>query len=277
MKEQVEKVGGGLEQIFKDIDDISDMEEGYEDEYEDDYDDEEGIEIMEMTDENLTSMFETEVDSNPEFEEKLRSLTGSLEVINSLGFGDSGNIILKKTAKGRELVPVSQIVGYRIKNIGETDIEYLTEIWGETDEGVYDSEKISKVLKPGKFMDITRQYMTMFCSIPEISFTLSNGIMVKGSGYRTAETIKDQLESFYFKFKRGEDGVLKRVNDAGVKINVGEKVGDKWVVKSEFTETFGFLNNVKESDRGEGSKKSKLTKQELEANYINKMVVSAGL
>ena len=217
--------------------------------------------------------------SDPTFNAKLRSLSGALEVINTLGFGDSGNIVVdkaKSTKDDKELVVTSQIIGYRFKNIGKTPVKYRTETWAQGADGKFVATNTEKTLAPGATCDLSRQFTTMFCAQPEISFQLANGKIIKGS--KGNKSIKDELESYYFKFNKGENGETKQVNDDSIKLNVGQKVGDKWVVKPEFVEAFGFLNNPKDNAKG-GRKGTgdKYNAQDLAANFVNKLIADAGL
>ncbi len=219
------------------------------------------------------------VASDPSFMDRLRRLSASVEVVNSLGFGDSGNIIVDKAASSktdRKLAVTSAIVGYRIANVGEEPIKYTTEVWAQGEDGKYVPTRAEKVLVPGGTADLTRQYMTMFCAQPEISFQLANGKIIKGSGSKGDKGIKAELESYYFSFSKDENGNKKQINDDDVKLNVGEKVGDKWVVKAEFVETFGFLNNPKESGRAgrKAGSGERFTAQDVAANYVCKMLQS---
>lgn len=137
---------------------------------------------------------------------------------------------------------------------------------------------MEKEVKPGEQVDLTRQYMTMLCAKPEISLTLANGKVIRGSRAKSASTLKEELESYYFRFDRDEKGKLKQINDEGVKINVGNKVKGAWVVKDEFVETFGYLNNgSKRKTNGGTKKKDQFTKQDMEANYIAKRLQEAGM
>ncbi len=217
------------------------------------------------------------VDSN--YLNKRNSLSESLEVVNSLCFGNSGNIVVDKSKKSeRELVATSQIVGYSVKNTGKQDIIYQTEDWKQDENGEYIGTKVEKTLKPGKLTAVTRQYMTMMCARPEISFSLANGKIIRGSGATSAKSVKEILESYYFRFNKDENGVTKQINDEGIKINISEKVDGKWIVKKEYVETFGYLNNeLKEREKDGKGGKEKYNSQELEANYINKLIEEAGL
>lgn len=221
------------------------------------------------------------VASDPDFVTRVRKLSGSVEVLNSLGFGDSGNIIVDKTKStkdNRTLAVTSAIVGYRISNIGTEPIKYVTEVWTPDETGKYVPTKTEKVLAPGSYADLTRQYMTMFCAQPEISFQLANGKIIKGSGAKGDKNLKAELESYYFAFAKDADGNKKQINDDDVKLNVGEKVGEKWVVKAEFVEAFGFLNNPKEGGKaGRKPAGEKFNAQDISANFVRQMIENDGM
>lgn len=220
---------------------------------------------------------------DPEYKEKIGRLSNSVAVVNSLGFGEKGNIIVDKSKKkedgdARDLVVTSQIVGYKVENIGTEPIKYQTETWAQGEDGKFVPSKTEKTLAPGQTADFTRQYMTMFCAQPEISFQLANGKIIKGSNKNKG--IKAELESYYFRFDKEEDGTKKQVNDDSIKLNVGEKDAEgKWVVKPEYVETFGFLNNPEEGKKGGRTKGegSKFSAQDLAANYIHRLISEQGL
>lgn len=211
--------------------------------------------------------------------DRVRSLSMSVEVVNSLGYGDGGNIVIdkeKSTKDNRALTTTSKIIGYRIRNIGTTPIKYQTEDWAQGEDGLWVATRTEKVLGAGETADITRQFMTMFASIPEISFQLANGKIVRGSGNgKKHDDIKAELEAYYFSFNRSED---KQINDDEVKLNVAEKdATGAWVVKPEFATVFGYLNNPKTS--GKPGKKAagtkdglKLNSSDMAANYVRNLI-----
>lgn len=231
--------------------------------------------------EDMKAAFKTDVLADPEVAGRVRKFSAMLEVSNSLGFGDSGNIIVdrtKSTKDKRELATTSAIVGYRVHNIGDMSVKYLTESYSQDETGKWVATKVEKQLNPGEYADLSRQYMTMFCSIPEISFQLANGKIIKGSGAKGDKGIKAELESYYFAFSKDETGTKKQINDDEVKLNVGEKGPDgKWVVKQEFVETFGWLNNPSEKAKA-GRKPSgeKWSAQDIAANWVRKMIENEG-
>lgn len=213
------------------------------------------------------------------FNERLRTLSNSLEVVNSLGFGEKGNIVVdttKSTDDKRALTPTSTIMGYRIRNIGSQPIPYQTEIWQKNPEtGKYEGSLVDQMLAPGATADLSREYMTRFCAQPEISFQLANGKVVRGSGGKGGKTgLKEELEAYYFTFAKGGDGPHKQVNSDEVKLNIGERGEDgKWHVKPEFIETFGYLENIKEGGRTSKRGSSKpYTASDLAANYVMQMI-----
>lgn len=230
----------------------------------------------------MKAEFRRELQENANFANILRTLSNSVEVVNSLGFGDSGNIVVDKsktTKDGRALAVTSAIVGYRVANVGTEPIKYITESWAKDETGKYVPTKTEKVLAPGGYADLTRQYMTMFCAQPEISFQLKNGKIIKGSGSKGEKGIKAELESYYFAFSKDADGNKKQINDDDVKLNVGVKNDEgKWVVKPEFEETFGFLNNVREATKtSRKAKGEEFNAQDVAANYVFKMIKDSGM
>ncbi len=226
----------------------------------------------------MTQALKETVNTDPNYLAQLGRLSKSVQVVNTLGFGDSGNIIVDPASKGkpkeeRELQGTSRIVGYRIANIGTEDIAYSTEEY--TLEGdVYVGKRVQKTLAVGKTANLTRKAMTAFCAQPAISFQLANGKIVRGSGTVRKDDIEGELEAYYFSF---DDKNIK-VNSDDVKINVAakKKVGDKdvWLVKKEFLPEFGYLNNPKTpGKRGRGpSNAQKFTAQDAAANYVNRLL-----
>lgn len=220
------------------------------------------------------------ISSDPTFMERIHSLSQAIEVVNSLGFGDNGNIIVDKTKSSKDnrvLTTTSVIVGYRVRNIGDAPVPYTTEVWAQNAEGVYEPQKVEKVMAPGAYADLTRQYMTMFCAQPEISFQLANGKVIRGAGNKASRgDIKAELEAYYFSFDK--DAGLQ-INSDEVKLNVGEKGADgKWVVRPEFVETFGYLNNAPvKAGRARKEGGQKFNASDLAANYVMQMLKDASL
>jgi len=214
------------------------------------------------------------VQTNPDFASKLRRLSNSVRVVNTLGYGKNGNIVVDKSASadGRALKPTSAICGYIIENIGSEAIEYTTEDFAQDETGKFVGTVVKKTLAPGQKVALTRQYMTMFCATPEISFTLANGKIVSSSK-KNAKTLKEELSAYYFSFNKDENGNALQVNDDEVKLSVDDADGK---VKPEYVTTFGYLNNPKEG-RAARAKGTKFTTQDLAANYINKMLQEQGV
>lgn len=232
----------------------------------------------------MSQLLKETINTDPTFQTKVRSLSERLSVVNTLGYGEGGNIIVDEATKNlpkdqRKLVTTSQIVGYRVANTGDQPIKYLTEEFTKNAEGVYEGQRVEKVMAAGEQVDFTRKYMTIFCAQPEISFQLSNGKIVRGSGSVKPGDIDGELEAHYFSFN---DKNIK-VNSDTMKLNVAakKKAADgtaKWVVKPEFEKTFGYLNNAKATGkRGRGpSTTSKYTTQDMAANYINRLLQESG-
>lgn len=213
------------------------------------------------------------ISEDPTFQAKLRSLSKDIMVVECLGFGDKGNIVVDKKAANRTIVNTARIVGYRVKNTGKTPMKYLTEKWTLGADGKYVSQKIEKTLTPGGTADLNRQHMTMFCTQPEISFTLQNGRMTRGSAQsKGILDAKAEFEAYYFAFTKDEKGNAMEVNSDEVKMNIGVKdAAGKWTVKPEFVETFGYLNNPKESNAKRAKTPDGITVQDIAANWMRKL------
>ena len=207
------------------------------------------------------------INSDNTFAEKLRRLSESLKVVNTLGFGTSGNIVVDKSAKaeGRQLKPTSQIVGYAVQNIGSEAIAYQTEKFAADENGKFVGTVVEKTLAPGETINLSRKYMTMLCARAEISFTLSNGKIVASS--KKTKTLDEQLSAYYFTFDKDENGYKPEVNDDEVKLSIDVD----GTVKPEYVEDFGYLNNPKEA-KTPRAKGTKLTVQDFAANYINSLI-----
>lgn len=209
--------------------------------------------------------------SDPSFAQRVKTLSKSLEVVNSLGFGENGNIVLDHSSTEKKLLATSAIVGYRVRNIGNTDIQYKTAVCTKDANGTFVAEPQDAVLKPGATADLTRQYMTMLCAIPEISFELANGRVLVGSGSKTEKGVKGQLESYYFSFNKDEG---KTINDDTVKLAVAAKVDGRWVVKPEYEATFGLLNNPKTVSKARAAKETKKYDASVAAaNYVMRVIM----
>lgn len=210
------------------------------------------------------------VASNPNFAQELHTLSNSVKVINTLGYGKGGNIVVdkaKSTADNRALKQTSAICGYIVENCGSEPITYKTEEYTQDETGKFVGSVVVKTMQPGERVQLTRQYMTMFCAQPAISFTLANGKIVSSSK-KNAKSVKEELSAYYFSFNKSEDGSALQVNDDEVKLSVDDADGK---VKPEYVKTFGYLNNPKEG-RAARAKGAKFTTQDLAANYINKML-----
>ena len=214
------------------------------------------------------------VQTQPDFAKKLRRLSNSIKVVNTLGHGKDGNIVVDKSVagEGRALKATSAICGYIFENIGSEAIEYTTEEYAQDETGKYVGTVVKKTLAPGDKVALTRQYMTMFCAQPEISFTLANGKIVSSSK-KNAKSIKEELSAYYFSFNKDDNGNAIQVNDDEVKLSVDDADGK---VKPEYVTTFGYLNNPKEG-RAARAKGAKFTTQDLAANYIHKMLQEQGV
>lgn len=206
--------------------------------------------------------------SDPDYCKRLRSMSDSLEVVHTLGYGTDGNIIRDKSVTDkRKLDATSKIVGYEVKNIGTEPITYQTETWTQGEDGVYVATLVEKTLEPGQVAYLTRKFTAVMMARPEISFTVANGILISNISGKNNGT-DALLEGFYFRFNDGTP-----VNADSVKRSVDEEGADgSRVVKAEYVEAFGFLNNPTKSKKKDKKDKPKVTVQDMMANYINTLI-----
>jgi hypothetical protein len=213
--------------------------------------------------------------TTPDFDEKLNKFSSSVKVLNTLGYTKGSNVIVDKEATQaagqRVLKPVSQIVGYKLQNVGKEAIQYITEVYQKDETGKFVGTTVKKTFAPGETICLARQYMTVFCAQPEISFTLANGKVVASSSSKKSKSLKAELASYHFTFDKLEDGTKPEVNDDEIKLTID----NEGVIKPEYEEVFGFLNNKKE--KAERTKKNKYTAQVYAANYINKLLSDQGV
>ena len=219
----------------------------------------------------MKSLLQETVQSDPTFNQKLRKLSSALKVVNTLGYGKEGNIVVDKQAttanNGQRVIKAtSPIVGYIVANEGGEPIQYRTEIYSADAEGKFVGQSVTKTLEPGQTAVLTRRYMTELCSRPEISFTLANGKIV-ASGNKKAKTFEEELGSYYFIFDKAEG---KEVNDDEIKLSIDD--GGK--IKPEYVEAFGYLNNPKPTKTREKKASSSYSTQDVLANYVQKMLKS---
>jgi hypothetical protein len=201
--------------------------------------------------------------------ERLHTLSNSIECVNTLGYGKNGNIVLDKNSAERKLKPTSTTVGYVFKNIGNTAIQYKTELFHDDGTGKFVGEVVEKTWNPGETIMLSRKYTTIMCAIPEISFTLANGKIV-ASSKKISKTggIDEELSAYYFAFNKDENGNALQVNDDEVKLAIDTADG---IIKDEYIETFGFLKNPKSVKLPRQNGGSSFTTQDLAANYFNRL------
>lgn len=223
----------------------------------------------------LVDCMKSRMHKDPEFLTKVKTMSHALEVVHTLTFSDKGGLVLNKEASAanatRTLKAVPAIVGYEVKNIGDTPIAYKSAVCTKGADGIFTETPCDCVLNPGETAYLPRQYMTMLTAAPEFSFELANGKIVKGSGgTKVGNSTRANLEAYYFSFNK-ESGLS--VNDDSVVIPVGDQVEEgKWVVKPEFEAVFGFLNNPKKSaSKGTRTRKSaaeKVDRSTYLSNYV---------
>lgn len=221
----------------------------------------------------LRTLFRETLQQDPSYLERRHLLSNTLKVTKTLGYGTSGNVMVDKvaTAKAKAENPddkdvkvlktIGKIVGYTIKNVGTEAIQYVTEVFTQDETGKFVGQKVEKTLAPNEEANISRSYLAMLTAKPEFAFKLANGTLIS-KGTSKGE-LEDILSKFYFSFDK-DLGI--NVNDDEIKVSIDAD----GVVKPEFVEVFGYLNNPKEKKAGKS--KEKYTTQELMANFVNNLI-----
>lgn len=229
----------------------------------------------------MKQALKTAMEQDPTLASKFRTASDTIEVVNTLGYGDGGNIVVDKAAKqnaaakgaeDRKLVPTSKIVGYKVRNCGTEPISYDAEIWTKGADGIYTSSTETRTMQPGQVVNMTRVTLTLLTCRPEFDFTLRNGKIVSSSASSKAGKgdIQAELARYYFSFNSEEK---KEVNGDDVKL----RIDDGGTVLPEYAEVFGFLNNPKPSKKA--SRKgagSNVTVQDMAANYVRMLLEKQG-
>lgn len=179
----------------------------------------------------------------------------------------------------RKLRPMPENVGYIIHNVSQTPIEYTTQIYTQNDMGKYEGTEVKRSLMPGESVAIAREYLNKLALAPEFNLVFKNGSVIfkKASAADAGKSQAELLKKPYFQFSR-EEGAdvnspdLKDRIDEIVEVN-GEK---KSVVRAEYAEVFGYLNNTPEkAPKAPKAKKNpsvQPTKAEITAQWARNML-----
>lgn len=250
----------------------------------------------------IASIKET-VQNDPTYLEVKNSLSAGLVITKVLGFGDSGNIkrgedvpatdkdgnpILDENGAQKmkkNLIPIPENVGYIVQNNTTQELQYTIEVFEKNAEGTFVGTPVTKILAPGKSAAFSRKWLTLFSSQAAVSNKFANGRLTRSSARAKGnlspkEAYEAELEAYYVQFT--EEGLT--VNDDSLKEQIGKKVKGTdgkpmWVVKPEYNEIFGYLNNVPEKKVGgkkPGAAKPAFDSTDIYANYINKMAKEMG-
>ena len=216
---------------------------------------------------------------DPDYLAKHRSLSDTVKVVNTLGFGTTGGLIESEgsTKENRLVQTVSAIVGYKVQNIGEEPIPYFTEEFAANEDGKYVGQKVKKTLAPGEATVLSRKYATVLFAQPEFNLKIANGKFIPPRQKKT-DDIDAFLAGHYFIFSDSEH----KVNDDTIKLQVGEQRksptgASRWYVKPEYEAALGFLNN---SSQSKGRKKKSgpaFDAQDYAANFVQRLINEKGL
>lgn len=225
------------------------------------------------------------VATDEEYVKEHGTLSDSIEVLNTLGFSDVGDQIFDKAASeaagSRKLAAVGRIVGYIVKNNSKQAIPYTTYQCTKKADGTgYDAQEVQATLAPGKKAILSKRHLIIMASQPAISFKLANAVLRKAPNQKIVGAKPEDVENLFFlAFEKGEDGKSVSVHSDKVKKQIGEKNADgKWLVKPEYAEVLGFVENEKVKEaRVKGAAGPKYTSRDAQALYVAKLFSNTGV
>lgn len=216
-----------------------------------------------------------------ELKSKIGSYSDYLEVVNALGYaGDTAvshprvrvyNDLGEEIGTEHKYMPTSKLVGFIIRNISEDkDIKYITEEFSESkSQGVWQGQRIQRILKPGETAQISKFYFNMLLFMPEFNCRISNGNLryngncgLQSSQSDEAEII-ERLNRYYFVSKGGA------IHRAGYKIEIATEVGGAYKIKPEYEKIFGSLNSIQPKGRRSAKFKRASTAAEHLADVLD--------
>lgn len=203
--------------------------------------------------------FTQALETNPNMKNNVSRLSDNVEISNVCYYSDKGGLVQtqKKTvdANGKEVAhkvaPAPEIVGYIIRNVGKEPIKYSDMVYKADPKGIFQGTLTQKTLAPGKSAAISKFYLTVLGISEEFSFVFRNGKIRRGSGKTQNNDWNSLVGIHYFTFS--DKGVS--VNSDDIKVSIATRkevkrangsIESTWVVKPEYIETFGYLNNPSE-------------------------------
>lgn len=169
----------------------------------------------------------------------------------------------------RRLANAPENVGYIVKNVSDTPIEYTTTLYTQDETGKFVGNDVKKNLMPNEEIAISRANLTKLTLRDEFNLTLENGTIIAKTN---AKSVEELFTNPYFQFSR-ESGM--DVNSPEVKklIHDTQNVNGEtvYVVKDEYIELFGYLNNKEEKAPKAKRAKANVIKPnntEITAHYL---------
>lgn len=211
--------------------------------------------------------------------DKVYSLSDSIEVIDTIGFGNK-NIKYCKPYKdrngegGKAIETCPSVVGFVIKNVGKSDIPYRTMEYGfDSNINQYIGIEVDRTLKSGDTAMLSRRYFTMLVSQAKFSFKVKNGIVMCGNTTQkimksligkdlTVDDRNKLLDSYKFRF---DTDTGRRTYDFGIVLGV---TGDD--IEEKYLKTFAYL--LDESKKSRKKKAPKLDSNVISAFALNEML-----
>lgn len=175
--------------------------------------------------------------------------------------------------KVRVIVQEPENVGYTIQNVSATPITFETKVFSQDETGKYVGTEVTNTLEPGATTNISRLYLNKLAIRPEFNLKFANGAIACRGLFSGSDDAEELLKKPYFLFNAasGQD-----INSPEVKTIISTvDASGKTVVKPEYTEVFGELNNEKEKaprQKREAAPKDSIDSYEIAAQRMRQFI-----
>lgn len=179
-----------------------------------------------------------------------------------------GIVRARGIAGGSPKDTLGRIVGYRVKNVGDTALVFDVRKHKQGENGVYAPYATKTTVEPGAEVVMNKTSMGMEFFKPQYFGYLQNGV-IKADTDKFKDN-EELLANTTFAAKK-ESGFV--VTDNSITEFCDDNSTGTWQIKPEYAEDFGFLVNKAST----AQKKSEITEREATAFYIYTKAKEAGL
>lgn len=158
-----------------------------------------------------------------------------------------------KENRFRRVANEAENVGYEVQNVSNEPIVYRATSWVKDENGRFVPNEHEETIAPGAKVYLTRKELAMITIAVPFNMSLANGHVTLKKSKDPADAL--DLSNCYFGFDKNAQ---MDINSPDVKILIHNKKKvngtTQYIVKPEFEEKFGYLNNAKDVERKQRAK-----------------------